>query len=113
MATPNYSEKGFWRKARKHALAAGCKVLCVALKLYYALKNPDTPAWAKATIIGALAYFISPMDAIPDMLPAVGYADDLGVLTAALATVAQYIDDSVVEKARAQMKELLGEVCKC
>jgi uncharacterized membrane protein YkvA (DUF1232 family) len=113
MATPNYSEKGFWRKARKHALAAGCKVLCLALKLYYALKNPDTPAWAKTTIAGALAYFIWPVDATPDIVPAVGYADDLGVLTAALATVAQYIDDSVVEKARTEVKDFFGEACKC
>ena len=113
MALDRYSEKGFWKKVSKHALTAGCKVLCLALKLYYALKNPETPAWAKTTIIAALAYFILPVDAIPDMVPAVGYADDLGVLTAALVTVAQYIDDSVVERARDQIKSLFGEACKC
>ena len=71
-----------------------------ALKMYYAAMDSDTPAWAKATIFAALGYFIFPIDAIPDVAPVVGYADDLGVLASALATTAANIKDDHVKKAK-------------
>ncbi len=86
-----YSDDSFWDKVKKYAKIAGKNVLEPALKLYYALQDRDTPAWAKTVIIGALGYFISPIDAIPDITPVVGYSDDLGVLIAAVATVGAYI----------------------
>ncbi|HHU79247.1 MAG TPA: DUF1232 domain-containing protein, partial [Clostridiales bacterium] len=61
--------------------------------------------WAKATIMGALGYFISPIDAILDITPVVGYADDLGVLILALASVALLINDDVKAKAKKKLKE--------
>ena len=73
--------------------------------LYYAAQREDTPAWAKAVIYGALGYFILPLDAIPDVMPGIGYTDDLGVLGAAITTVASYIDDSVKELAREKIAE--------
>ncbi|WP_211605080.1 YkvA family protein [Vreelandella arcis] len=54
--------------------------------------------WAKTTIYGALGYFISPVDAIPDLAPIVGYADDIGVLAGALAMVAAHIKGSTMNK---------------
>jgi len=38
----------------------------------------------KAIVVGALIYFISPIDTIPDIAPLIGYLDDLGVITALL-----------------------------
>lgn len=95
-----YSDDSFWEKAKGYAKVAGENVLEPALKMYYSALDADTPAWAKAAIIGALGYFISPIDAIPDVIPVVGYADDLGVLTAALATTAAHIKDEHVRKAK-------------
>lgn len=95
-----YSDDGFWDKAKHHAKSAGQAVLEPALKMYYAARDPDTPAWAKAAIFAALGYFISPLDAIPDLLPVLGYSDDLGVLAAALAATAASIKDEHVQKAR-------------
>ena len=79
----DFSDDGFWSKVVKYAKAAGKEVIEKALWLYYAAQNPQTPAWAKTTIYGALGYFILPIDAIPDVLPAAGYTDDLGVVAAA------------------------------
>ncbi|WP_164999553.1 YkvA family protein [Salinicola tamaricis] len=53
-----------------------------SLQLYFVLKRPDVPIWAKSTIIGALGYFISPLDAIPDVIAGVGFTDDASVLAA-------------------------------
>jgi uncharacterized membrane protein YkvA (DUF1232 family) len=104
----DYSDSGFWTKGRTFARVAGEKVLTPALKMYYAARDSDTPMWARATIIGALGYFISPLDAIPDLLPVVGYGDDLTVLLAALATTAAYIKEEHVTKAKATLAQWFG-----
>lgn len=101
-------ERGFWAKLRKHATTAGREVVEKALWLYYAARSPQTPAWARSVIYGALAYLLLPADAIPDALPAIGFSDDLATLTAAVATVALFIDDAVREKAAARLADWFG-----
>lgn len=93
----HFSEGGFWSKLGNCFKKAGRQVLEKALWLYYAAQKPETPAWAKASIMGALGYFICPIDAIPDITPVIGYSDDLAVLTAAVAAVSMYIDEEVKE----------------
>jgi uncharacterized membrane protein YkvA (DUF1232 family) len=93
----------------KYAKIAGKEVVERALQLYYAAQEPSTPAWAKTVIYGALGYFIFPLDAIPDLTPVVGYADDLGVLAAAVATVALYINAKVKQKAKQKLSEWFGD----
>ena len=104
-----YSDEGFWDKAATYAKAAGKEVIEKALWLYYAAQDPGTPSWAKATIYGALGYFIVPVDVIPDFTPVVGFADDLGVLALAVAAVATQIDDKVKALAAQKLKDWFGE----
>jgi len=106
----NYSDSNFWDKVRQFAQAAGVEVIDRAFQLYYAAHGPNTPAWAKATIYGALGYFISPFDAIPDLIPVVGYSDDLGVLALAVATCAAYITPEVKAQAKQSQKDLWNSV---
>ena len=103
-----YSEHSFWDKVKQFSLAAGREVVEKALILYYTLREPDVPAWAKTTITVALGYFIFPADAIPDFTPAVGYADDLGVLVAALATVAIHVTPEAKRRASETLQTLFG-----
>lgn len=103
-----FSNDGFWDKSVKYAKIAGQEVIEKALWLYYAAQSPQTPAWAKTTIYAALGYFIFPVDAIPDVVPVVGYADDLGVLTAAVAAVTMDITDEVKVQAKQKLKEWFG-----
>jgi uncharacterized membrane protein YkvA (DUF1232 family) len=105
----DYSDPGFWDKLRRHARNAGETVVEQALQLYYALQAPATPKWAKTVILGALAYFILPTDAIPDFLPVAGYTDDLGALAAALATVKFYVTEDIKRTAKAKVAEWFGE----
>jgi uncharacterized membrane protein YkvA (DUF1232 family) len=106
--TPSYSEESFWDKLLRYAKAAGAEVIERALQLYYAAQDPATPAWARTVIYGALGYFIFPVDAIPDSIPAVGYVDDLGVLAAAIAAVAMYITPEVKQKAKQKLQDWFG-----
>ena len=103
-----YSDRGFRDKLKHYAKLAGREVVEKALLLYYAMQEEDAPAWAKATIAGALGYFIVPLDAIADFTPAVGYADDLGVLALAVAAVATYINANVREKTAAKLHDWFG-----
>lgn len=103
-----YSDQGFWDKLSKYASVAGKEIVEKALLLYYASQEDDAPAWAKATIIGALGYFITPTDAIIDLTPVVGYADDLGVLVLAIAAVSTYINNNVRDKTEAKLAQWFG-----
>lgn len=104
-----FSESRFWRKLKKYATTAGKEIVEKALLLFYAFQEEKAPKWAKATIAGALGYFIVPLDAIADITPAVGYADDLGVLVLAIAAVATYINEDVRNKTAARMKSWFGD----
>ena len=70
------------------------------LVAYYVMRDDATPAKAKATLAGALAYFLLPTDAIADLLPGIGLTDDAMAITMALAAVATSIRRRHVEQAR-------------
>ncbi len=99
-----FSESAFWGKMRRYSAKAGVQAVYSALLLFYAYRRKDTPAWAKNIVLGVLGYLITPIDAIPDLSPILGYTDDIGVLSFGLVTIATYIDDQVKEKARKQLQ---------
>jgi len=100
----HYSEKEFWKKVKTTAEDAGKTVIESAMTLYYVLQDKDTPFAAKGIILGALGYFILPLDVIPDFLPG-GFVDDLAVLGAALSAVAVSVKESHKQAARKKVKE--------
>jgi uncharacterized membrane protein YkvA (DUF1232 family) len=104
----NYSESSFWLKLKRFAKKAGIKVVYSALLLYYVLQSPKVPVKAKAIIIGALGYFISPIDFIPDIVLGVGYTDDLSILAGALVSVGMYVDKDMKQKALMKISEWFG-----
>jgi len=59
----------------------------------------------KATLVAAIAYFVLPVDAIPDVLPVIGFADDATVLTTAIKLVASHIGPLHREAARRKLAE--------
>ena len=105
----HFSKEAFFKKVGKYAKEAGVKAVYSGLLLYYAFESPNTPKRAKAIIVGALGYLIFPVDVVTDILPVVGFVDDLGVLGFALAQVAMSIDDAVKQKAKEKLKDLFGE----
>lgn len=102
------TDGSFWQKVASFAKAAGREVIEAAVLLWIVLRKPSTPAWARATILGALAYFILPIDAIPDCLPVIGFTDDLAVLVSAIAAVSTQIDENDREAARAKVAQIFG-----
>ena len=105
-----YSETKLWEKLKNYAKAAGQRTVYSALLMFYAFKRKETPGWAKNIILGAIGYFLSPFDGVPDLTPFLGYTDDLGVLSFGLVLIAGYINDEVREKAREKLTQWFGEI---
>ncbi|MCP8967699.1 YkvA family protein [Ectobacillus ponti] len=103
-----FSVEAFWGKLKAAAVKAGHLVVYTSLLLFYVLQRPDVPKRVKVIILGALAYFIAPVDAIPDFVAGLGYTDDLGALGAALVQVAMYVDADVKRQAKGKMAEWFG-----
>lgn len=96
-------QKRFWptvRKALRHI-----PFMEDVVAAYYCAMDSATSFRVRAALIGALAYFVLPIDAIPDVLTLVGFADDASVLLAVLALVGSHIKDSHKEQARAALQE--------
>lgn len=100
----SFTRKRFGDKINKVFGTVGQKFIYSALLLWNAYKRSDTPSWAKNIVIGTLGYFLSPIDAIPDLSPLFGYTDDLGVLSFGLVSIACYINQEVRDKAEIQLK---------
>jgi uncharacterized membrane protein YkvA (DUF1232 family) len=59
----------------------------------------------RLTLLGALAYFVLPFDAIPDLLAGIGFTDDATVLFATIALVRAHITPVHREAARRALAE--------
>lgn len=105
----HYSEDGLWDKIKKYAKKAGSSAVYVVLLLYFVLQKKEVPKKNKAIIIGALGYFILPLDLIPDVAAGIGFTDDIGALLAALWQVSMYIDADVKKQAKEKLKDWFGD----
>ena len=99
--------RGFWKTFRRAARAIPFSEDVVAA--YYCALDPQTPARARAILLAALAYFVMPLDAVPDILAGVGFTDDASVLLAAFAAVSMHIKNRHREAARSKLAGEDGE----
>lgn len=104
----HFSAEELWKKVSETAQIVGREVVEKGLTLYYCANDPKTPTWAKGVIATALGYFIFPLDAIPDFTPFAGYADDVGVITAAAAALGVSITKQHISDAKKKALEWFG-----
>ena len=91
--------QGFWPKARRTLGKIPFSEDAVAA--FYCATDSATPLPIRATLMGALAYFILPIDAIPDILLGLGYTDDAAIMIAAFTAARMHITEAHRAKARA------------
>ena len=91
--------QGFWEKARRTLGKVPFTEDAVAA--FYCATDSATPLPIRATLFGALAYFILPFDAIPDILVGVGFTDDAAIMIAAFTAAKVHITEAHRDKARA------------
>jgi uncharacterized membrane protein YkvA (DUF1232 family) len=94
----------FWRKLRH--VVARIPFAEDLLAAHYCAFDRATPLPVKATLIGAIAYFVLPIDAIPDVLPVLGFTDDAAVVALAIRQVAGAITPEHREAARLKLDEI-------
>jgi uncharacterized membrane protein YkvA (DUF1232 family) len=99
--------RDFWRKLRR--VVAQIPFAADLLAAYYCALDQETPRHVKVTLVGAIAYFVLPFDAIPDMLPVLGFTDDAAVLATAIKLVANHITPRHREQARIKLTELSAQ----
>ncbi len=93
----------FWAKIRR--VGRNLPFVEDAVAAYYCTLDPATPNRVKLILLAAIAYFVMPLDAVTDLLPLFGFADDAAVLAAAIAQVAGAIDEEHRQKARATLSD--------
>ncbi|MEL6436676.1 MAG: YkvA family protein [Pseudomonadota bacterium] len=88
----NKVRDAFWPKFKRAARSIPFSQDLVAA--YFCAMDPETPTRVRGILLAALAYFILPLDSLPDFIVGFGFTDDIAVLTAAFAAVSGSITDA-------------------
>lgn len=106
----HFSESELWNKVTKIGKSIGATLMYPVLLLFYLLKSSETDLKEKTMIIGALGYFILPVDLIPDAIPTAGFTDDLAALGAIISALASCITLEMQNESKQKCHELLGDI---
>ena len=68
--------------------------------LYLAARDPRVPWYAKAVAACVAAYALSPIDLIPDFIPALGYLDDLIIVPLGILLAVRLVPADVIVELR-------------
>jgi len=93
----------FWSTLRKAARVIPFADDVVAA--YFCALDPATPQKVRGVLLAALAYFVLPLDAVPDFIAGLGFTDDVTVLIAAISMVGAHITPVHREAARAALAD--------
>jgi len=101
----NSVRRNFWAKLKR--VAGNVPFVEDLVAAYYCAMDPATPMRVRGMLLAALAYFIMPIDVIPDIVAGLGFADDMALLTAVVGLVSASIKPvHRAAAARALEKEL-------
>lgn len=70
------------------------------LVVYFVARDPRTPWPLRLLALGIAAYALSPIDLIPDVIPLLGYLDDLVIVPLGLLLVLRRVPTEVLDDAR-------------
>lgn len=99
----HYSKESFFDTIRTHF--AQIPFAREALALYFCLTDQSTPIWVKSLIIGGLGYVVMPLDAIPDVVPVVGWSDDLAVIGLIISSIQAHLREEHWQQADEWIKQ--------
>jgi uncharacterized membrane protein YkvA (DUF1232 family) len=103
----NNVRQNFWPKLQQNL--ARIPFADEVLAAWYCATDAKTPLKVKGTLFGALAYFILPIDVIPDVILGLGFTDDLAVLMTAMTLVKNHITPEHRDRARETIARLKQE----
>ena len=98
---------GFWPKLTK--VLARIPFAENAVAAWFCAFDPATPLKVKGILLAALAYFIMPIDVVPDLLIGIGFTDDMAVLATAISLIRSHMTDAHYRLAREKLETLKHE----
>lgn len=112
-----FNPEEMWEKLKTQAAKAGQELVVMVLTMFYTIRyrikgtnvTGDIPMTDVLMLAGAIAYFVCPADLIPDMMPGIGYSDDLAALTFAYKKAYGIFSTAAKGTALEKTAELLGE----
>ncbi|GAB4020645.1 YkvA family protein [Spirosoma migulaei] len=104
-----YSDESFLSKVKVVFEKGGRKIAYSVLLLRAILLRKETSLADKAVIVATMVYFIFPLDAIPDLIPGLGYTDDLSAIMATLYRLHSNITPQVKAQANRDFERIFGE----
>ncbi|MEM1287446.1 MAG: YkvA family protein [Pseudomonadota bacterium] len=90
--------RDFWTTVRK--AAGSIPFMDEVVAAYYCALDSETPTRVRASLLGALAYFVLPLDGIPDFILGLGFTDDVAIIMGILALMNTHITDEHREAAK-------------
>ena len=75
------------------------------MTLWFALKHPNTPWYARVLAAVITAYALSPIDLIPDFIPILGYLDDLIIVPAGVWLLLRIVPEQVLSESRSKSEQ--------
>jgi len=91
-----------WRRVARQLKAE-------TLSLYFAIRDPRTPWYARLAGALVVAYAISPLDLIPDFVPVLGYLDDVILVPLGVWLTLELIPRHVIADSRARAQAAADE----
>jgi uncharacterized membrane protein YkvA (DUF1232 family) len=98
---------GFWPKIRK--VAARIPFARDALSVWHCARDEETPLAAKGMMLAALAYFVMPVDVVPDFIAGLGFTDDAAVFAALVAVLGRNLKPKHRQAAQKDLDRLQGD----
>lgn len=109
-----YTDSKLSSKLSLFARRIGLETVIYVEILYYLMKAPTTPRGAKLKILAILGYVVAPIDLLPDMLPGIGFLDDIAAVSITISmvkiTMKNYVTPSILKQAAASTKALFKKV---
>ena len=105
--TAYFNDHALMEKIRLVAEKAGAILIYYALILFYLLKDKNVPARNKMVMVAALGYFILPTDLLADIIPVLGFTDDIAFLSFAVSTVSSFLTPEIKKKAMQKLSRTL------
>ena len=104
-----------WFDEKNNADNIWAEYILLAPDLFHLLTklviDPDVPASKKVKIAGIIAYFISPLDFLPELLLGpVGYLDDIALTAYILNDIINEVDPKIVQRNWAGDRDILSLV---
>lgn len=99
----HYDELQLFEKLGVAGKKIGSKVVFYVLIMVVLISDTKIPLKIRLVFLAALGYLILPTDLVADMLPAIGFTDDVAFLSYAISNAREYITPEVRNKAKAKL----------